>query len=132
MDLRRFVSAAGESNPTLPVGGKEEALAVKLTIELFHGLLLTSAARQDEMLTLLRAIKAQGERMHQELIDLAAKIDEATNAVAARIDRLSARIKNSMTDEEVAQVKAALGAEVARLTDLGKDPNNPVPPQTLK
>lgn len=82
---------------------------------------------EGEALTLLRDLKSQGERMHQDYLDLAKKIDDATTAVANRIDKLSGQIKNSMTDEEVAQVKAAFQAEVDRLTALGADPVNPVP-----
>lgn len=71
----------------------------------------------------------QGEKMHKEFLDLSKKIDDATNAVATRIDKLSSQIKNSMTDAEVAEVKASLQAEVDRLTVLGQDPVNPIPPE---
>ncbi len=65
--------------------------------------------------------------LSQDLKDLTKKIDDATTAVAARIDALTAKITNSMTDAEVADVKAGLQAESDRLTALGADPNNPVP-----
>lgn len=64
----------------------------------------------------------------QDLKDLTAKIDDATNKVAARIDALASKVTNSMTDAEVAEVKTGLQAEVDRLTTLGQDPANPVPP----
>jgi len=64
----------------------------------------------------------------QDLRDLSAKIDAATNDVAARIAVLSGQIANSMTDAEVAEVKAGFQATIDRLTVLGADPNNPVPP----
>lgn len=56
-----------------------------------------------------------------------AKIDDATNAVSARLDRLSQQITNSMTDAQVADVKAKLAAESDRLSAMGKDPENPTP-----
>lgn len=64
----------------------------------------------------------------QDLKDLSAKIDQATTEVANRIDRISQQLTNNMTDAELADVKASLQAEVDRLTVLGTDPNNPVPP----
>jgi hypothetical protein len=56
--------------------------------------------------------------------DFAAKIDEATNAIAARIQTLIDKINaGTATPEEIA---AVLQPEVDRLTELGKDPANPV------
>jgi hypothetical protein len=56
--------------------------------------------------------------------DFAAKIDEATNAIAARIQTLIDKITaGTATPEEIA---AVLQPEVDRLTELGKDPSNPV------
>jgi len=84
----------------------------------------------DQILNLLRGIKLQGEKLMaiaKDIKDLTQKIDEATNAVAARLDGLGGQIKNAMTDAEVAEVKAGLQAEVDKLTALGQDPANPVP-----
>lgn len=56
--------------------------------------------------------------------DFAAKIDAATNAIAARIQTLIDKVNaGTATPEEIA---AVLQPEVNRLTDLGKDPANPV------
>lgn len=66
--------------------------------------------------------------LSQDFLDLAKKIDSATDAVATRIAALQTQIKNSMTDAEVAAVKTGLQAEIDRLTVLGQDPANPVPP----
>ena len=63
----------------------------------------------------------------QDFEALRQAIDDATNQVAARIDRLSQGIRNSMSDQEVAELKAGFKAEVDRLTLLGQDPQNPVP-----
>jgi CRISPR/Cas system-associated protein Csm6 len=82
-------------------------------------------AKLDEVLIRLKKMEAS---MHEDFLALAAQIDTATNAIAARLTANSQLIKNSMTDAEVAQVKTAFQADIDRLTALGKDPNNPVPP----
>lgn len=87
--------------------------------------------RLDRLEALLQRVLENQETImavSQDIKDLAAKIDQATTAVAGRIDRLSQKITNSMTDAEVAEVKNALQAEVDRLTAMGQDPANPVPP----
>ena len=65
--------------------------------------------------------------MHQDLLDLAAKFDVATSAIAARFDKLVGMLKNAMTDEELAEVKGAFQVEIDKLTLLGQDPANPIP-----
>lgn len=52
---------------------------------------------------------------------LIAKFDAATDAIAARIQRLIDAGTLSAEDQ------AALQGEVDKLTTLGKDPDNPVP-----
>ncbi len=79
----------------------------------------------DEVLHLLKELKMA---LSQDILDLSKKIDDATNVIAAKIAAQSAKIKNSMTDEEVAAVKTALQGEVDKLTALGQDPANPIPP----
>jgi hypothetical protein len=60
----------------------------------------------------------------EQVKDFAAKIDAATNAIAVRIQTLIDKINiGTATPEEIA---AVLQPEVDRLTDLGKDPANPV------
>jgi archaellum component FlaC len=54
-------------------------------------------------------------------------LDTATNSVAAKIDELRAGITNSMTDQQVADLKAGFGAISERLTELASDPADPVP-----
>ena len=79
------------------------------------------------IILILIYINEKVQNMHQDFLDLAQKIDDATNTVAARIDRLVNSLRNSMTDEELVQVKAAFQAEIDKLTVLGQDPVNPVP-----
>ncbi len=57
-----------------------------------------------------------------------ASFNDAINKVAAEIGDLKSQIKNSMTDTEVADIKAGFQATIDRLTALGADPVNPVPP----
>ncbi len=62
------------------------------------------------------------------------KLDDETTVIAALITSLAGRITNSMSDQEVADVKAALQGEADRLTSLAVDPTVPVPvppPQLL-
>ena len=82
---------------------------------------------QSRILTTQNLILERIEDMSQvldQVKDFAAKIDEATNAIAARIQTLIDKINaGTATPEEIA---AVLQPEVDRLTELGKDPSNPV------
>ncbi len=78
----------------------------------------------DLILTKLETLMALADDLKAGI----AQLDAETNAVAALITSLAGKIKNSMTDQEVADVKAALTAEAARLTTLAVDPTQPVPP----
>lgn len=89
---------------------------------------------KDSVLAALERIEAAVSQLKEKVMGLATDmtnlikaVDDATNTVAARIDRLSSRITNSMSDAEVADIKAQLAAESTRLTTLGQDPQNPVP-----
>jgi peptidoglycan hydrolase CwlO-like protein len=57
-----------------------------------------------------------------------AKLDTETTAVAANIAAIAAKIHNSMTDAEVAEVQASFQTLGDRLTTLAVDPTVPVPP----
>ncbi len=75
----------------------------------------------EEKLTVLLVERGDTD-MSQEVTDLIAAFDAATDRVAARIAALIA--KSGLTAEE----KAAFTAEVTKLNTLGEDPANPVPP----
>ncbi len=88
-----------------------------------------------EILLRLRLVGAQLDRLENLIMALAddlkagiKKLDDETTQIGTLISSLAGRITNSMTDAEVADVKAALEAESARLTTLATDPTNPVPP----
>lgn len=57
-----------------------------------------------------------------------ATLDTETTAIATNVTNLAAKIKNSMTDAEVADVKSGFDTLSARLTTLAVDPTIPVPP----
>lgn len=81
----------------------------------------------DRILAGQAAIKETLMTLKQDLDTLISAMDAATTDIGNRIDKLSQQIKNNMTDDEVADVKAKMGAEVSKLQALGADPANPIP-----
>lgn len=63
----------------------------------------------------------------QDFESLRVALNDATNAVAAKIATLTASITNSMTDAEVASLKAGFGAVATQLNALAADASDPVP-----
>lgn len=57
------------------------------------------------------------------LAQLITQFDTETNAISARIDALIAKLGDSATPEQIAELQSLSD----RLTTLGQDPNNPVP-----
>jgi methyl-accepting chemotaxis protein len=82
--------------------------------------------RQARILSNQTLIIERIESMSQvldQVRDFAAKIDEATNAIAAKIQTLVDKVNaGTATPEEIA---AVLQPEIDRLTEMGKDPSNP-------
>jgi methyl-accepting chemotaxis protein len=82
--------------------------------------------RQARILSNQKSIIERIENMSQvldQVRDFAAKIDAATSAIAARIQKLVDKVNaGTATPEEIA---AVLQPEVDRLTEMGKDPSNP-------
>lgn len=83
---------------------------------------------------LIGAIKHLEEQMTQDFQDmegLVSAMNDATNAIAAKIqaliDKLAGAADGGLTADETAQVKAQLGTLKDQLTALGADPSNPVP-----
>lgn len=103
------------------IGTKEEIL---LRVKLVD-------AKADQALAFLSSIDKRLETLMALADDLKksiADLDAETTAIGTLITSLAGRIKNTMTDQEVTDIKAALTAEGARLTTLAVDPTNPVPP----
>jgi methyl-accepting chemotaxis protein len=76
----------------------------------------------DNQTTIIERIEAMSQVLDQ-IKDFAAKIDAATNTIAARIQALIDKVNSgTATPEEIA---AVLEPEVDRLTEMGKDPANP-------
>ncbi len=53
-------------------------------------------------------------------------VDEATNAIAARIQKLSDQLAGGLSAAEAADVSAKLKDEVVKLQALAADPSEPV------
>lgn len=79
-----------------------------------------------QLLTLSQQTKAGITMANQAITDLNAQFNDATNAIAARIDRLIAGLTNQVSPEQIAELTAIKDHLVA----LGQDPANPVPPPT--
>lgn len=79
----------------------------------------------DQGLNIL-TLKETSEMLDITISKIIQDLDTATNAVAARLQKLidAAKAAGSLS---VAEVVAALQPEVDRLTALGKDPSDPVP-----
>lgn len=82
----------------------------------------------------LGGIRSSIMALKDELQNLIASFDTATNAVAAEIDKLRQQIAdalanpNTLTDEDKAAIESGLQAQIDRLNVLGSDPSNPIPP----
>lgn len=63
----------------------------------------------------------------QDVKDAMARIDSATNAIAARISDLISKLGTGMSQADLDAVTASLQAEAAKLESLGADPENPAP-----
>ncbi len=62
-----------------------------------------------------------------ELTAVLARIDAATNAIAARLDDLAAKLAAGMSPEETAAAVATLKTDADRLEAMGKTATNPTP-----
>lgn len=72
----------------------------------------------DELMTVTTEVRA-----------LTARIDEATNAIGARLQALADRLEGDISAADAALIKADLEAEATRLEAMGRDPANPIPPE---
>jgi len=72
--------------------------------------------------TIIERIESMSQVLDQ-IKDFAAKIDEATNAIATRIQALLDKVNSGTASAE--EIAAVLQPEVDRLTEMGKDSANP-------
>ena len=85
---------------------------------------------QGTMVRALTTIIAQGEAqmaVSQAVIDALAKLDKATNDIAAKLQTLADQIKVGMTQADVDSVVGSINTEADKLEGLAADPANPVP-----
>ena len=79
----------------------------------------------DSIIEKLEKIMALG----QDILDLLNRIDIATSAIAARIQKLIdllTKASGGLTAEEAQAIADKLSVETAALEAMGKDPANPV------
>jgi hypothetical protein len=84
----------------------------------------------DRLVTKINRILRLCEVQHMasaEIKAALAKIDTATDNIAADIVRLKEKIGTGMTDAEVAEVQAGLDKTVTKLEGIAADPDNPEP-----
>jgi predicted nucleic acid-binding Zn-ribbon protein len=106
---------------------------MNIRIDHYHHVVSSAAAdaKLDEVLTRLIALQAQGERLMSKATDiqqLVTDINTATNEVASDLQRLRDQIAGGLSADEATTVVTQLDALKNRLTVLGQDPENPVPP----
>ncbi len=90
-------------------------------------------SKLDQVFARLDALKALEERVMavgQDVLALMKNMDAATTRLGVDVAALVASVKNSMTDEEVANIKAAGLAIQANLEAIAASAENPTPPPT--
>jgi predicted nuclease with TOPRIM domain len=90
------------------------------------------AHKQDRILSELRDLRRKVDAVMavaQDLQTALASLDAETSAVGENVKQLASRITNSMTDAEVADLKAHFGLVSDHLKSLAVDPTVPVPPE---
>lgn len=82
--------------------------------------------QQHDLANIKALLIGLGEKMDADTLALIKKFDDATSAIAARLQKLIdlAAANGSATE---AQIRAALQPDLDKLTALGQDPANPVP-----
>jgi hypothetical protein len=109
-----------------------------MKLEIHHYLHNDDDERIARIETLLERLMA----VTQEVRDVLQRVDATTNTIAAgtanvaqRIDALAARVVGGISDADAQDIKAQLMQSADRLeavsttlTELGKDPANPIPP----
>lgn len=82
----------------------------------------------DRLEGLLQTIRQEAKAMHAEAKQLVTELNEATNAVAARIDKLISDATGGMTKDEATEHVASLTVLRDGLRAMGANPADPLPP----
>jgi hypothetical protein len=94
--------------------------------------LLSLGGKLDGLTALVHSLHKKVDRLMALADDLKAgiqKLNDETTKIGTVIDGLVAKLQaGNLSDAEKAEVFAALNAVSDRLTALGNDPTNPVPP----
>jgi hypothetical protein len=80
-----------------------------------------------EVLRRLGNIERKIDAMHAETKQLMTEVFEATNKVAAKIDKLISNAEGGLTKEEAVEHNAELAKLRDSLQAMGADPANPIP-----
>lgn len=102
--------------------GSTQSDLISLLIDL-REMLRTHEEVGQKLLTLAHQTKAGIKMANQAITELTSQFNDATNATAARIDRLIAGLGDTVSPEQLTELTAIKD----RLVALGQDPNNPVP-----
>ena len=80
-----------------------------------------------EVISRLGTLERKIDAMHAETKQLVVELNDATNAVAAKLDKLITNADGGLTLEEAVEHNAALAAIRDQLRAMGADPANPIP-----
>lgn len=80
-----------------------------------------------EVRSLLQTLIAKVESMHAETKALVVELNDATNAVAAKLDKLIADAAGGLTKDEATEHINELTVIRDHLRAMGADPTNPLP-----
>ncbi len=68
------------------------------------------------------------KNMHKDFEDLRVRLDAATSAIGAKLQKLLDELAGGVSADEAKQLLAEYTPLVEQLETMGKDPVNPVPP----
>ena len=95
--------------------------------------LLQQLIELNELADRLKLSMEQTMSQAQNLNDLIAELDKATTQVANRMQGYADQLNDAnqgLTADEAKLIAQKLQIDIDRLTEMGKDPRNPIPPTT--
>jgi len=90
------------------------------------------AARLQRIEDKIDKLLSEGEEIMALDTALAKRLDDATNAIAARLTKMQGTLDaaakaGGLTADQAAALSTALEGDISRLETMGKDPVNPIP-----
>lgn len=114
----------GQASP----GNGPDQLTNGQALQLLHGIQRTLLGIDQQLNSYSQDKKEKDMALTPEIAAVISQIDNATNAIAARIQAFI-DAANAAGNVSAAEVVAALQPEADRLSALGSNPEQPVPPQ---